>query len=216
MANMLSTSALLILESSLNKLIATDSVTVAALAKLSGRVIEFKVTDAPIHCYILPYTQGVELQQHYQSDADATLTGSLKHFRELTLSEDSSEHFFGNGISISGDTQLAATFSRIMNNAKIDWQGIIACVSGDLVAAELANLFNRSKTQFNITKDSLELNIAEYLQEEARTLPSPVEIEAFIEDIDGVRSAVDRFEARLNILEQSILSSTPKSSPKPN
>jgi len=210
MATMLSTSALLILESSLNQLIATDSVTVAALAKLSGKVIEFKVIDAPIHCYILPYAQGIELQQHYESIAHSILTGSLKNFRELALSEDSSEHFFGNGISISGDTQLAATFARILNNAKIDWQGIIASLSGDLVAAELANLFNRSKTQFNITKSSLELNIAEYLQEEVRTLPSPVEVEAFIEDIDGVRSAADRLEARLNILEQSIHSATSK------
>jgi len=210
MATMLSTSALLILESSLNQLIATDSVTVAALAKLSGKVIEFKVIDAPIHCYILPYAQGIELQQHYESNAHSTLMGSLKNFRELALSEDSSEHFFGNGISISGDTQLAATFARILNNAKIDWQGIIASLSGDLVAAELASFFQSSKAQLNITKDSLALNIAEYLQEEARTLPSPVEIETFIEDIDSVRSDVDRLEARLNILEQSVSYAAPK------
>jgi ubiquinone biosynthesis protein UbiJ len=200
MATMLSTSALIILERSLNQLIATDSVTVAALAKLSGKVIEFKVTDAPIHCYLIPYQQGIELQQQHEHNASATLTGSLNHFRELAMSDNSSELFFGNGISISGDTQLATAFARVISSAKIDWQGIIASVSGDLIAAEFANLFNRSKAQFSTTKKSLELNVTEYLQEETRSLPSPVEVEIFIEDISSTRTAVDRLEARLKLL----------------
>jgi len=200
MANMLSTTAILLLESSLNQLLATDSVTLQSLAKLSGKVVEFKVTDAPLHAFVIPHAQGVELQQQYQGEADAQLLGTLKHFSQLATSDNSSEHFFGNGIAITGDTQLAAKLQRIIGNAKIDWQGIVAKLSGDLAAAELAKLFNSTKAQLSTTKNSLELNIAEYLQEEARTLPSPVEVEIFIADIDDTRSAVDRLEARLNLL----------------
>lgn len=196
---MLNSAAVLMLESSLNTLIASDSVTQRALAKLSAKVIEFKVTDSAITLFILPHNNGVQLQSS-SGHSDTQLSGTLQNFISLASSDDSSEHFFGNGISISGDTQLASKFQNIIANAKIDWQGLIANLSNDLVAAQLASIFNASKKQYVLTTQSLALNVAEYLQEEARTLPTDVEVEYFIEQINDTRTATDRLEARLNLL----------------
>ncbi|NQZ32254.1 MAG: SCP2 sterol-binding domain-containing protein [Oceanospirillaceae bacterium] len=198
---MFNSAAILVLESSLNRLIASDSVTQLALAKLSGKIIEFNVTDTAITLYLLPHSSGMQLQ-NYCDHSDTQLCGTLHNFTALASSEDSTEHFFGNGINISGDTQLAAKFQRIIANAQIDWQGLIANISNDLVAAQLASLFNATKKQYSLTKQSLELNVIEYLQEEARTLPTSVEVDYFITQINDTRSAVDRLEARLNLMIQ--------------
>ena len=201
---MLKTAVVLLLESSLNKLLATDSVTLLSLAKLSGKVIEFKISDAPIHFYLFPHPCGVELQQQFLGDSDTLLQGPLTSFTALLSSEDSSAQFFGNGISISGDTKLAAKFQRIIAEADIDWQGLVANLSGDLVAAQLAKVVNSTRAQLSITTESLELNIAEYLQEETRTLPAGPEVEGFIDDVDNIRSAVDRLDARFTLLTAQV------------
>lgn len=47
---------------------------------------------------------------------------------------------------------------------------------------------------------SLELNLAEYLQEESRVLPGPLELENFFADVDTLRDDVERLAARVQRL----------------
>ena len=49
--------------------------------------------------------------------------------------------------------------------------------------------------------DSFSQNVAEYLQEEGRDVPTRVELEEFLESVDHLREATDRLEARLTRLE---------------
>ena len=48
---------------------------------------------------------------------------------------------------------------------------------------------------------TLGTNVAEYLQEEGRDVPTRLELEEFLRSVDDVRDATDRFEARLARLE---------------
>ena len=49
--------------------------------------------------------------------------------------------------------------------------------------------------------DSFSTNVAEYLQEEGRDVPSRVEVEEFLEAVDQLREATDRLDARLSRAE---------------
>jgi ubiquinone biosynthesis protein UbiJ len=49
--------------------------------------------------------------------------------------------------------------------------------------------------------DSLSTNVAEYLQEEGRDVPSRVEVEEYLEAVDQLREATDRLDARLSRAE---------------
>ena len=205
---MLHTALTLFLESSVNKLLATDSVSLGAIEKLSGKVFEFKISDAPIHLFLLPHSAGIELQQSYDHPADTCLTGSLTEFRALATANDKSSQLFGNGVNISGDVQLANKLQRIMANALIDWEGLIANYSSDLIAHQLFNFGRTAFKQGALTKESLSLNLAEYLQEEIRTLPPRPEIDGFVEDIDSLNQHVERLDARIAAIELKVLGTT--------
>lgn len=197
---MLQTGVYLLLESSINKLLATDAATLAALEKLDGKVFEFIVTDAPIQLFILPNAQGVQIQQHYPYPADTSLKGTLNHFRLLVTSQDKSSQFFGNGISIQGDSQLAAKLQRILADTLIDWQGLIAKYSTETIAHQFISLAKMASTQGQLTQQSVSMNIAEYLQEELQTLPPRAQVDGFISDIDQLSERVERLEARISQL----------------
>ena len=198
---MLTTAAILIFESTLNRLIASDPVTTDALAGLSGKVFEVKVNDAPMHFYLLPHNRGIQLQAYSESPVDTLFSGSFNQFRLMLMVDDKTSQLFGNGLSITGDTQLASKLQRILANAQIDWQGLTANFTGDLVAHQLAELVNACQAQLKRTEQSLSLNIGEYLQEEIHTLPTHIEVEIFIAEVDETNRQAERLEARFNALE---------------
>ena len=201
---MLQTAAILLLESSINKLLQSDQVTCQALAGLNGCVFEFKISDAPVHFYLIPYDGGIQLQQQFDALADASFNGSLKDFSQLLLAEDKATELFGNGVKISGDTRQAGKLQKIINSAQIDWQGLTATITGDLLAHQLANFFSAGNRQLAITKHSLELNIGEYLQEEIQLLPARAEVQGFVADIDDLSQDSERLSARLDLLQAKI------------
>lgn len=201
---MLFTAGLLILESSVNKLISTDEVSVAALAKLNGKVFEFIVTDTSIRLFILPHNQGLQIQQHFDGEADTCLSGNLSQFQQLLSSDDKSSQLFGNGVKITGDSQLATKLQRIIGQLEIDYQGMLAKITGELAAQQLSNLFTGVNRQLNLTKHSLQLNTVEYLQEEIRSLPAPAEAEGFIEDIAQLTQDSERLAAKMEQLAQRL------------
>jgi ubiquinone biosynthesis protein UbiJ len=205
---MLQIALTLFLESSVNKILATDSATLNALEKLSGKVFEFKITDAPIHLFLLPHSAGIDLQQSYDHPADTCLTGSISEFRSLATASDKSSQLFGNGVSISGDVQLANKLQRITAGALIDWEGLIANYSSDLIAHQIFNFGKSAFEQSVLTKESLALNLGEYLQEEIQTLPPRAQVDGFVEDIDSLNQQVDRLDARIANIEHKILRAT--------
>ncbi|MEM5528176.1 SCP2 sterol-binding domain-containing protein [Gammaproteobacteria bacterium AS21] len=201
---MLFTAGLLILESSVNKLISTDEVSVAALAKLNGKVFEFIVTDTSIRLFILPHNQGLQIQRHFDGEADTCLSGNLSQFQQLLSSDDKSSQLFGNGVKITGDSQLATKLQRIIGQLEIDYQGMLAKITGELAAQQLSNLFTGVNRQLNLTKHSLQLNTIEYLQEEIRSLPAPAEAEGFIEDVAQLTQDSERLAAKMEQLVQRL------------
>ncbi|EPJ42973.1 MAG: hypothetical protein OFPI_45130 [Osedax symbiont Rs2] len=201
---MLQTAAILLLEGTINRLLQTDEVTCKALARLNGCVFEFKISDAPVHFYLLPYDGGIALQQQFDAAVTASFNGSLKDFSQLLLAEDKATELFGNGVQISGDSRRAGSLQQIINSAQIDWQGLTASITGDLLAQQLAGIFNSANRQLGITKHSLELNLGEYLQEEIRLLPAPAEIQGFVADIDDISQDSERLCARLDLLQEKM------------
>jgi ubiquinone biosynthesis protein UbiJ len=76
---------------------------------------------------------------------------------------------------------------------------------GDVLAHRAAG-FMRSALQWGRqTFSTLALNTTEFLQEESGDLPRRVDVVAWQDQVDLLRDAVDRFEARLQRLERSLL-----------
>ncbi|WP_372743033.1 SCP2 domain-containing protein [Neptunomonas sp.] len=192
------------LESAINSLLQSDSVTCQALKRLTGKVIQIEATDLKQSLFIIPFDAGVQLQAHFEGDADVTLSGPSNRLLQLISSDNKAEHFFGNGITVSGETSLANQFQQLLAETHIDWEAFLADYIGDLPAHQLSEF---SKNQLNFVKrvgSSFSDNIHEYIQEEAQLLPTRPEAEAFMQDVDHLKDRAERLGARIRALEQKL------------
>lgn len=192
------------LESAINSLLQSDPVTCQALKRLTGRIIQIEATDLSQSVFIIPFNAGIQLQAHIEGEADVTLSGSSNRLLQLVSSDNKAEHFFGNGISVSGESSLANQFQQLLAETNIDWEALLADHIGDLPAYQLSELAKSQMSFVRHASTSFSENIHEYIQEEAQLLPTRPEAEAFMADVDHLKDRTERLAARISALEKKL------------
>lgn len=195
---MLSAGLISFAEQSLNRLLAQDPVTLDRLGELGAKVIAIQTSAPAFSLYLLPHSEGIDLLGHYDGEADVTLLGSAMQLGRLPIA--GNDVLFGKGVEIRGDSGLAHRLQKILSDTRIDWEAWLGNLLGDAAGHEAARLLRSLGGYSRDVAQSLLLNSKEYLQEEAQLLPTPVEIEIFLDEVDELREAVDRLEARIDRL----------------
>ncbi|MBS97855.1 MAG: hypothetical protein CMI01_04180 [Oceanospirillaceae bacterium] len=198
---MLVTGALSTLEPALNRVLARDPVTLDRLGEMAGRIVAVEVTAPSLQLYLIPHAEGIDLLAHYAGDADVTLKGSAVDLARLPQA--GNEVLFGQGVTISGDSALAHRLQKVLADTRIDWEAWISDWLGDTAGHEAAKLIRSLGTYGRDSSRSMLMNLQEYVQEEARLLPTPVEVEIFMDEVDTLRERTDRLLARIDRLETS-------------
>ncbi|MDF2181642.1 SCP2 sterol-binding domain-containing protein [Neptuniibacter sp. CAU 1671] len=203
MSTLFHTAVLAAAEGLINPLLQRDSVTLDALTALQGKVLSFEVTQPTLKLFLLPTDSGVQLQAEYAGTPDTIFSGTGSDFVTLLTSTDRRDALFGKSIRISGDSHLAEQFQALIDNALIDWEGLLGDLIGDLPAHSLSQMFRWKSDQLKLTGQSLMANLQEYLQEEARILPTRVEAEILADEIESLQEQTERLAARINSLKKS-------------
>ena len=191
------------LEAALNSYIRLDASAAMRLTEMQGRVIRLEILGIDQQVFILPQDDGVMLLGEFDAEADTTLSGTPLAFAKLGLADDTAPILFSGEIRISGDTRLGHQFKKILAAIDIDWEEELAKRVGDLAAHQAGNIFRGMQQWWQRSRTSCELDIGEYLQEESHVLPSLAEVERFVRDVDELREATDRLEARLHRLQKN-------------
>ena len=142
----------------------------------------------------------VTIDTRHEGTADARLAGTPFSLLSL-VGPDAPERVRSAGIRIEGDAEVAQRFQGLLRLAQPDFEEELARVIGDVAAHQVANLARGFLDWGRKAAGSFSQNVAEYLQEEGRDVPSRVELEEFLEAVDHLRNDVDRLEARLGRLE---------------
>lgn len=200
MIEMLHATAMTLAEESINRLLMRDPVTLDRLAGLSGKVIAVQLSIPALSLYLLPNAEGLQIQSVYDDAADVTLSGGPADFIKLLTSREKSDALFGNGVEVSGDSGLATRLQQILADTRIDWEGVLGDLIGDLPAHQASSLLRWKFDSYRRSGSSFIHNLEEYLTEEARMLPTAPEVEGFLQDVDAMRERVDRLSARIQAL----------------
>lgn len=198
---MINATLLTLAETSLNKLLLLSPETVDQLGQLSNKVIAIQLTSPAASLSLQPSERGLQIDMLERDDADVTLTGSASDFFRLLTAADNSDAMFGKSINVSGDSALATRFSKILIDAALDWEAILAQLLGDLPAHEIARYLRWKASLYLNIGNSLMLNLEEYLKEELRVLPSAPEISRFSSEVDRIRQETERLTARIERLK---------------
>ena len=204
MTGMLQATLLTTAEEIINQLLKRDPVTLQHLTQLNGKVIAVQLTQPEMALFLLPNSEGLQVQSVYNDDPDATLSGGATDFFTLLSSQNKADAMFGKSIHICGDSALATRLQQILSEARIDWEEILSEVIGELPTHQLV-LYAAWKAQWYMnTADSLLQNLDEYLKEEARIVPTRPEADFFYDEIEAIQERVERLNARYKQLKDQI------------
>ncbi len=186
----------------LNRNIAGSSRARALLAELDGRSLELRFAATPVRIRIAATQDSLAVAPAGEAPADAVIEGTPLSFLRLA-SGDAAKSIRAGGMDVKGDAEIAEGFRRLLEAARPDLEEELSRFTGD-AAAHYAARFAREALDFGRRAgDIFARNVSEYLSEESRDVPVRIEVEEFLDGVDRLREAVDRFEARVSAVERS-------------
>lgn len=196
----ISEAALAGLEATLNGYLALDPEGAARAAELHGKVILLEVAGFGTRLYLIPGPAGVQLYDEYAGEPDCVLRAAPLTLARMGVSRRKEERLFSGEVQVEGDTHLAQAFGDFLGGLEVDWEEQLARLAGDAVAHRVGSQVRATGQWGRRTTEVLTEDVKEYLQEEARLLPSRYEVQAFLDEVDQVRDGVERLAARVERL----------------
>lgn len=196
------------IENAFNRLLSLDPESATQLAAMEGRIVCLHIEGLNIKLYIFPAIDDIMILDEFDGDADTTISGTPVALAKLGLANDSQSEMFVGDVTITGDLKLGRQFNYLLASLDIDWEEQLSKVVGDMAAHTLSNLSQNIFSWKKRNRNSMKMNMSEYLQEEIHYLPSQSETNEFLSGVDRLRNDVSRLEARLKKLEENKLTDT--------
>src|SRR5882672_1490609 len=187
-------------ERALNRQIAESTAALDLLDELAGSSFAVHVEGLSITCVLRAEPERVALGTD-ASGATATLRARPIDLLRL-VGADGLAQVRGTQAEISGDLQVAERFAKLLKLARPDLEEELSRWIGDIPAHALGRAAHGAGAWLKRAAQALRMNTAEYLQEESRALPAPLEAQAFYDDVERLRDDVERAAARLARLER--------------
>ena len=186
------------LEMALNRAIALDADTRAALARLDGRVVELTLASPPLALQLRVdgdrLAVGPVVTAGEPDLAVRTTLGGI--LGQLPFLRRDDAPTVGR-VRVSGDAELARSLQRLAERFDPDWQQPFVTVFGEIIGVQVANAIAGALAQARSIGGQFARSAAEYVTEESRDVVPRAELEAFLDDVDGLRDDVDRIAARV-------------------
>ena len=190
-----------LIELELNRCIGESTAARELLARLQGTSFAVHVEGLGVTGVL--HADGERLR--LDSDAtDATATLSATPFDLIRLLRaDGVSGVKRTRAALSGDLDVAERYARMLKLARPDLEEEVARWVGDVPAHALGLVARGVGAWLARAGGALRMNTAEFLQEESRALPAPLEAQGFYSDVERLRDDVERLAARLARLERS-------------
>lgn len=205
---MMSIALLAAAEASLNQLLQLDATALPRLAALQGRVLAVECSSPAVRVYVLPSGDGIRLASQWEAPADCTLRAPLNRLLQLVTHDNKTAILHAADVDLSGNSGDLLALAAILHDLELDWESRLAEWVGPLAAVAIARPLQNGT---HWTRDSLarlQMNCAEWLTEESRTLIGRAEAEAHFAELDALTLALDRLEARCAQLDRRLPEST--------
>ncbi len=188
------------LENALNRGLPRSPRAQQLCAELSGRKMAIQV---PGVARVIAESTGDSLRLTPGTDpTDAEIIGGP--FGLLALSGDSPQSVLQRrGVEIRGDAAIAERFRELGRLLRPDLEEALSGMIGDVPAHQIGRFARLAFSWGKRAAATTVENAAEYLAHERRDLVSRNEGEPFLRGVDALREAVDRLEARLNLLTRA-------------
>ena len=187
------------IEKLLNRILQQDEAMLSAIGELTGKVIAIEIIGLNHVIYLQFYAAGITIRKECAGKVDVTIKGRPVTLLVMLFTRE--ENTTPRDMEIIGDAGLAQRFQSIMKNMEIDWEEYLSHWMGDTLAHKLGNLFRDVREYVKETKNTIGMDISEYLRYEKEILTDQSEVDEFIAAVDFIRNDVERLRQRITRLE---------------
>lgn len=199
-----SSAAIATLEMALNRVLGSDADTLQKLSALSGRIVQMEIEGVDTHFYVVITSCGLALNSGRIATADIQIKGTPAALIGLLAGDHEISAVYKQTVIITGDLLLAKKLQTILSASRLDWEELLAQHLGEFPAYALMKYGRYLRKEGGRFWDAMRDNTRDYLQEELCWLPTRIEVENFMSDVDCLRSDAERCHARLQRLLQRI------------
>jgi len=183
-----------LLDRAFNQTIVLDADAARRLKPLDGRSVKLALSGLNIDLFFSG--QGDRLRVLAESDVepDTTILGSPTALLAMSVPDWRSP---GSGVRIEGDAGTAQALEKLFKQLDPDIEGLIVRHLGPVLGHQVWRLMLDAASVSRHGSKVAGEQISRYLREESGLLVSREEMNGLTGDIDELREAVDRLEARL-------------------
>ncbi|AJI63783.1 ubiquinone biosynthesis accessory factor UbiJ [Francisella tularensis] len=170
----------------------------ALLLPINGKALSVNITDID-----LIITLEVEDSKIYASNelTKNILKGKLAYILELIFNKNLQELIIAEKLDYQGSLKDLNAFNKFLNAIDIDLVYRISELTSPEFAVIVAKPFQKAKQYFKTSRQETIVDIKDFLTEEKKTLISQNEINIFYRQVQELKQATDRIEAKLKLLE---------------
>lgn len=193
-----------IIKISINRYLGLDPGAKSRLKILAGKILEIEIRELGLPFYVEFHEDSVSVEHSCEKEPNAYIAITIPTMIKFGFSSDSTANVLSERIEMSGDIEVGKEFQKLLLDVDIDWEEVLSKYTGDVVAHQIGRQVRFLKDWANKTSTTLMVDLSEYLREESKYLPSKQEVVHYNNAVDEVRMAVDRAEARLKFIQDSI------------
>ncbi len=181
----------------LDRIVRLDPNFAEQLAPLQGRRLEFHLTAPPL-AFAATWQDGrFQIGPVPQSgEGDLSLSASLGALLSQLLPGREATATVGR-MRISGDAELARRLQQLVQRYDPDVEGLFVSTFGEVLGVQLAQGLKQALDGLRHAGKAAARDGAQFLTEESRDLVARAELEAFCDDVDDLRDAVERLERKI-------------------
>ncbi|MAY39448.1 MULTISPECIES: SCP2 sterol-binding domain-containing protein [Spongiibacter] len=199
---MLSSAALAGLEDSVNRALRLDPRSAARLLELDGECFALHLQEPDLNLGLSVAGDRLRLMLTPPENPSTALRGRWSEFAAVATASDPAAALINGDIQVSGDTAPLLALRKLLSELELDWEQPLADAFGDVAAHQIGRGLRAGQKWLQNTGRNLRRQLGDFLLEESRLLPHPIQAEAFYRDIDELNARSERLEARIRRLRQ--------------
>ncbi len=187
-----------LLELACNQALEHDAESLQKVAALQGKTIALEIRGFNQVFYVHPQLDGIEVATSAATSPSVTLAATPTALLKIARSGMDNADLEPGELEINGDPIVAQRFANIASGLDVDWEGLAAEHMGEVPAALLQRGAATAQTFVHEGRKVIKAQINTALTDEFEVVAGAQEVDHFLEEVDDLRAAVDRLEARLN------------------
>ncbi len=183
-------------------LLRTDSVALAHLQALDGRVIAIEVKGLNVTLYAAVAGAELWLATASMQSPDVTLSGRVSDFLAFAQARRQAQPAATGKLRIMGDLGSAQAVQRLLEELEIDWEALLAARVGDVPAQQFGRGVRSLVSWWRASAAALTEDLTRFVQQEQPLTPSAEHVRQFAHQTTGLASDVERLAARIAQLDK--------------